>query len=207
MNGCGCTMIILHARKTLLFTNGQHWTKKTGDPKFDVTMGSFDGAELCELVGLFVLYRLSEKYGITTSGLYRDDGLCCFKNISGPQSEKIRKDLIKLFREEFNLKITIDTNLKVVNFLDVTLDLSNDIYKPFNKPNSKPIYIHVQSNHPTNIIKQIPSMISDRINTISSNKDAFDRAAPLYNEALSSSGYKDKLIFKKNETKETQQTT
>ena len=36
-------------------------------------MGSFDGAEICELVGPFVLYRLEEKYG-----LYRDDGMPCF---------------------------------------------------------------------------------------------------------------------------------
>ena len=39
--------IIAHVRKSLLFTNGQHWKKKEGDPEFDVTMGSFDGAELC----------------------------------------------------------------------------------------------------------------------------------------------------------------
>ena len=25
---------------------------------FDVTMGSFDGAEICELVGLYILYKL-----------------------------------------------------------------------------------------------------------------------------------------------------
>ena len=62
--------LIINSRKSLLFANNEHWVKKTGDQNFDVTMGSFDGAELCELVGLYILHRLSEKYGIDTLGLY-----------------------------------------------------------------------------------------------------------------------------------------
>ena len=50
-------------------------------------MGSFDGAEICELVGLYILYILSTKYGKDLNGLYRDDGLACFKNIGGPQAD------------------------------------------------------------------------------------------------------------------------
>ena len=49
--------IIFHGRKSLLF-NGQHvWIKKEGG-LFDVTMGAFDGAEACEVVGNFLLYQL-----------------------------------------------------------------------------------------------------------------------------------------------------
>ena len=29
---------------------------------FDVTMGAFDGAEVCELVGTFLLNKISQKY-------------------------------------------------------------------------------------------------------------------------------------------------
>ena len=36
--------------------------KKTGE-NFDVAMGSFDGAEICELVGLFLLDRLASVLG------------------------------------------------------------------------------------------------------------------------------------------------
>ena len=50
----------MHARKSLLFVNNSTWIKKGGDPTFDVTMGSYDGAEICELVGLFILYRIGE---------------------------------------------------------------------------------------------------------------------------------------------------
>ena len=67
--------------------------KKSGDPKFDVTIGSYDGAELCELVGLFILHSIGEIYGRNTCGLYRDDGLYCFHNITGSAADKIRKDL------------------------------------------------------------------------------------------------------------------
>ena len=48
---------ILHTpKKTTLYKDGNPWTKKSSD--FDVTMGSFDGAEVCELVGLHLLPQL-----------------------------------------------------------------------------------------------------------------------------------------------------
>ena len=57
------------------------------------------------------------------------------------------------------------------------------------------MYINTKSNHPPNIIKYIPSMISDRISKISSNEKIFNRAAPQYNAALESSGYQDKITY------------
>ena len=64
---------------------------------FDVTMGSFDGAEVCELIGLFLLNILSEKYGKNNVGLYRDDALVLLRNANGPQSERTRKDITREF--------------------------------------------------------------------------------------------------------------
>ena len=52
----------------------------------------------CELVGLYILYIPSTKYGKDLNGLYRDDGLACFKNICGPPADRIRKDFINIFR-------------------------------------------------------------------------------------------------------------
>ena len=49
--------VIKHSRKSLLFSNSEAWIKKESD-LFDVTMGSFDGAEVCELVGLYLLDQL-----------------------------------------------------------------------------------------------------------------------------------------------------
>ena len=100
------------------------------------------------------------------------------------------------FQENFGLKITITTNLKTVNFLDVTFDLSTERYQPFNKPNDTPTYINVNSNHLPNIIKVLPDNISERINNISFDKAAFNNAAPFYRNVLSASGYKENLIQK-----------
>ena len=158
-------------------------------------MGSFDGAEVCELVGLYILHILSTKYGKNLNGIYRDDGLACFENISGPQADRIRKDFIYIFRKEFQLSIVCETNLKIVNFLDVTLDLTTGKYKPYNKPGNIPQYINVKSNHPPNIIKNLPESISRRINKLSFDKSVFDNSKDLYNNALYNSGFKDKIKF------------
>ena len=52
---------------------------------FDVTMGSFDDAEVCELVELYILHILSTKYGKKNlNSIYWDDGLARCENVSGP---------------------------------------------------------------------------------------------------------------------------
>ena len=51
-------------------------------------MGAHNGAEVYELVGTFLLNKISEKYDKNSIGLYRDDGLSVFKNKSGTQFEK-----------------------------------------------------------------------------------------------------------------------
>ena len=89
--------IILHARKSLLFSKNKPWEKTINESLFDITMGSYDGAEICELVGLYILSFLGKVYGIQNVGLYRDDGLACLHKISGPASDKIRKDMIRHF--------------------------------------------------------------------------------------------------------------
>ena len=76
-------------------------------------------------------------------GLYQDDRLACLHKISGPALDKIRKDIIRNFRENFDLDITIITNLKIVNFLNVTFDLYNGRYRTYKKPNDTPTYINV----------------------------------------------------------------
>jgi hypothetical protein len=67
--------------------------KNGSNTTFDVTMGSFDCAEVCELVGLFILNSLAEKYGKDYVGLYRDDELILLKGTSKLVADKARKDL------------------------------------------------------------------------------------------------------------------
>ena len=179
--------IIMHSRKSLLFNNGTAWIKKKRS--FDVTMGSYDGAEVCELVGLFILCGLGNTYGKECIGLCRDDGLVVFKNISGPQAERIRKDITSHFKNN-GLNITMQTNLKIVNYLDVTFNFNNGTYCPYRKPSNQPLYINAKSNHPPNIIKQLPDSIRRKISDNSCNEDEFNKAMTEYETALKSSGHK-----------------
>ena len=185
--------IIMHARKSLLFNNNEPWIKK-GNNTFDVTMGSFDGAEICELVGLYILHGLCAKYGKDTIGLYRDDGLAIFKNISGPAAERIKKDITRHFRNH-GLNITIQTNMKVVNYLDVTFNLNSGTYYPYRKPNDQPLYINTKSNHPPSIIKQLPKNISHLISSLSCNETEFSKIKPTYEDALKSCGFNQPLTY------------
>ena len=51
--------IIIQARKSVLNFEGSPWTKKNC-PDFDVPMGSYDGADVCDIVGLFLLSELEQ---------------------------------------------------------------------------------------------------------------------------------------------------
>ena len=81
-------------------------------------MGCFDGAEVCELVGLYILDKLSNVTDKNNIGLYRDDGLGILKNLSGPEMERTRKVITKLF-QDCGVSITIKVNQKVVHYLDI----------------------------------------------------------------------------------------
>ena len=48
------TAIIYHARESLLFNDQQTWIKRDSG-LFDVTIGPYDGVEVCELVGNYLL--------------------------------------------------------------------------------------------------------------------------------------------------------
>ena len=139
--------------------------------------------EVCETVGNFLLYQLSKNYNKKDIGLYRDDGLAIFKNVSGSKAEKIKKDIQKLFKDN-HLNITIQCNLKIVNYLDVTFNLSNATYRPFCKPNNEIAYIHKESNHPPSILRQIPLSIESRLSKHSSNEKIFKESTQIYQEAL-----------------------
>ena len=184
----------MHCRNSLLFDNETAWTKKDQNNMFDVTMGSFDGAEVCELIGLFILNILSDKYGKNNVGLYRDDGLVLLRNTSGPQSERTRKDITREFKKQ-GLDITISTNFKICNFLDVTLNLKDGTYYPYRNPNNETLYVNTNSNHPPTIIKHLPSAIGRRISDISSNKELFNKAKPHYENALRQSGHDEELTY------------
>ena len=85
-------------------------------------MGAFDSADICDLIGLFLLDTLKSKFPAFDFGLYRDDGLAISKGMDGHTLDRARKEISQVFKE-FGLRITIETNITTVDFLDVTLDL------------------------------------------------------------------------------------
>ena len=146
-------------------------------------MGSFDGAEICELVGIHILSLLSSKLDKQSTGLYRDDGLILLRNTSKQKTDRIRKYIIGIFKNA-GFKIEIKTNLHIVDFLDVTFNLLDRAYKPYKKPNDLLLYVNTSSNHPTQIIKQVPISISNHLSNNTSNKKVFDMSKGEYEKPL-----------------------
>ena len=166
--------IIIHAKNSILIHKHTPWQKK-GNATFDVTMGSYDGAETCELVGSFLLSQLQDLN--INVGLYRDDGLA-ITNATPRNTENIKKEICRIFNSN-GLRITIEANKQIINFLDVTFNLNRSTYQPFTKPNTSLQYVHRESNHPPITTKNIPAGINRRLSSLSSDKASFDQAALL----------------------------
>ena len=85
--------------KRYCFIQEEPWMKRNREEEFDVPMGCHDGAEICELVGTFILNKISpimqEENNV---GFYRDDGLSIFRNLLRPNIERKKKEIIKSFR-------------------------------------------------------------------------------------------------------------
>ena len=139
-----------------------------------------------------MLSLISEKYNKKDFGLYRDDGLGVVKSKSGPETEKIKKNIQKIFKEN-KLDIVIKCNMKLVNYLDVTLNLNNSNYKPYHKPDNEILYIHKDSNHPPNILNQIPTSVEKRISTLSSIEIIFNESKEKHQKPLEKSDYQQTL--------------
>ena len=116
------------------------------------------------------------------------------RNLSGPQSEPTRKDITREFKKQ-SLNISRSTNLKICNFLDVTINLTDGTHYPYRKPNNETLYIDTNSNHPPTIIKHLPAAIGRQISDISSSKELFNEAKPHYESVLKKSGHDEELIY------------
>ena len=169
---------IFQARKSLLFDKTSVWVKKDNSD-FDVTLGNYDGAEVCELVGLYLLDLLTNEFGKHNMFL---------KHVSHVsktfQAQIQRKEKRKCVKYSKKMVFTVECNLAITDFLDITFDLKSGTHCPYRKQNNEMSYINKQSNHPPSIIKQIPSMISKRVSDISCDSDHFNKAAPDYSTAL-----------------------
>ena len=81
---------IVETKKSLLYLNGECWTKK-GESNFDVAQGAFDSAEVCDIVGLFLLSELQKQKINAETGNFCDDGLGATSS-TPRQAENIKKE-------------------------------------------------------------------------------------------------------------------
>ena len=117
-----------------------------------------------------------------------------FKNKSGTQLERIKKNLQKSFKG-VGLEKVAESNLKIVDYLDVTLNLNNGSYKPYHKPDDIIQYINKESNHLPSIIEHLPASIEKRLSNNSSDEKIFKEAAIYYEDTLNKAGYINNLVY------------
>ena len=55
----------MNTKNVILLNNKTIWRKKSEHP-FTINMGSFDGAESCELIELHLLSKINTKYRVIT---------------------------------------------------------------------------------------------------------------------------------------------
>ena len=115
----------------------------------------------------------------------------------------MRKNIIKIFKGT-GFAIDIETNLKIVDFLDITFNLNNRTYRPYKKPNDLLSYINKSLNHLPQIINQLPKTVNERLFRNSSNEEVFNSSKLQYEKAVRGSGYTDfQLKFNKTSTNQT----
>ena len=168
--------------------------KKEGG-NFDTPIGAYD-----ELVGCVLLHSINKIVDPDSHGLYHTDGLFIADKSTPEKCDGIRKRLHRLFGE-FGFRLDMQTDLKIADYLDVTLNLYNGTVSPFRKRNQDMRYVDMGSNHPIQVFKHIPKGIEHRLSNNSSYKEIFERSKQEYEEALKNDGHRIKLEYRDREGK------
>ena len=103
----------------------------------------------------------------------------------------MRKNITKIFKDT-SFAIDVETNLKIVDILDVTFSLNNGTYRPYKKPNDLLSYINKSSNHPPQTINE-PKTINESFSRNSSIEEIFNSST---HQQLNS--IKVEVFFEKN---------
>ena len=82
-----------------------------------------------------------------------------------------------------------------MNFLDVQLNLETGTYCPYRKPNDTIKYVHSKSNHPPNVLRELPKSVNKKLSTNSYSQKEFDETKEPFQQALNDSGYKYTLKY------------
>ena len=111
-------------------------------------------------------------------GLYRDDRSGVLRDLSGHETERLPKNVVKIFKN-CGLRLTNETNQKIIDYLGVTFYLWNNSCKFYRKPNGLPVYIDYTENNPPTILNKLPKSIGKRISDLYS-REKFSTMLYLY---------------------------
>lgn len=141
-----------------------------------MSMGTYDSTNVFDLYGVYILDILGKMFPSVLFSLYRDDALTISRRANGYTIDRHKKDLTSAL-SSMRFKITIETNCTTVDFVDITLDVCCDKYRPYLKTNKRlsyvthrllsPHYSSQESNERCKILK------------LSSSQDIFNAADPL----------------------------
>lgn len=117
---------------------------------------AFDGAEVCELVGLFKLYEL-EKQLVNSVGFYKDNGLAVMRSYMTSYMTSYMRSYMRSYSGSAGFykynglavmrsysgskadRIRKDLkdlpSVRAVNVLDITLNMDTGSYQPYRKAN------------------------------------------------------------------------
>ena len=87
-----------------------------------------------------------------------------------------------------------ESNLRIVNYLDVTLNLNDGSFRSCDKPDDISQYINKESNHPSDLIKHLPASTEKRLSSNSSDEKIFQELAIYYEDISNKAGYIDKVV-------------
>ena len=96
--------------------------------------------------------------------------------------------------------LNLDMKAKLCMPKSYIYNLTNGLFQPYRKPNDEPLCINTKSDQPPTVSKQISAAINRRLSVLSSNKETFDKAKPLYDKAFGSSGVYESLHYCKRNT-------
>ena len=87
-------------------------------------MSSYNSAQIADLFGIYLLDMLGRIMDLKQVRLYIDDILIFIPESNDPKTTKMHKKIIRAF-DLLGLKIEITSHWKIVNFLDITLNLDD----------------------------------------------------------------------------------
>lgn len=130
---------IKHCRKSLLFFEDESLTKKATGNSFDVTMGSYDSAEICKIMGL-LLFNNFPFLSTNETWVFTETIVWSFyptweKEVRTKWERKSQKLSSRLDFKSKSLQVS-----NQLDFLDMTLNLNTSTYQTY-------LMIRVMSTH------------------------------------------------------------